>query len=201
MSFVYMRNAGSKITSLLNQPKNKSIKKCFIDVFESWECAERHTKFIINSVRAYEFWGYEWWLPLWDTELMELWCRTPFKCRLDKRIYRKYVDKAYSGFMRNENPPAIVNLNPKYNSLLLRDILGKLKILHIARAILLNIRQVKNKILWKHEYYGDIHGRYSAIKLNIFKYFYSGKENINSFFSKMYIDNLDNTYSDKRSQM
>ena len=45
------------------------------DTFECWDCQERQAKFIVNSVRAYEFFGFEWRLPLFDAELMDFWSR------------------------------------------------------------------------------------------------------------------------------
>src|SRR5690606_18133863 len=38
--------------------------------FENWNLKERQSKFIINSNRAYEFWGHEHLMPLWDKELV-----------------------------------------------------------------------------------------------------------------------------------
>ena len=35
---------------------------------EAWDSRERVSKYIVNSVRAYEFWGYDWWVPFWDAE-------------------------------------------------------------------------------------------------------------------------------------
>ena len=40
---------------------------------DSWDWQERQAKKIVNSVRAYEFWGYSWRIPLWDAEMVDWW--------------------------------------------------------------------------------------------------------------------------------
>ena len=43
-----------------------------IQLYESWNFEERQAKYIVNSVREYEFLHAGWHLPLWDHELMDL---------------------------------------------------------------------------------------------------------------------------------
>lgn len=63
--------------------------------FEAWEWQERQAKFIVNSVRVYEHFGYDWWLPLWDAELMDLFTSLPMDLRLGKGLYDRYVTEMY----------------------------------------------------------------------------------------------------------
>lgn len=63
---------------------------------EKWEWQERQTKFICNSVRVYEFFGYEWWLPLWDTEFMQFWLGVPLQLRNRRHWYNDYVKRTYA---------------------------------------------------------------------------------------------------------
>jgi len=60
--------------------------------FESWDISERQPKFIVNSLRVYEFFGYEWWIPFWDKEFMDYWCRISPENRLNQSLYKRYVD-------------------------------------------------------------------------------------------------------------
>lgn len=60
---------------------------------ESWDITERQPKFILNSLRTYEFWGYEWWVPLWDCEFIDYWRRIPPIFRLNQQLYLSYVKK------------------------------------------------------------------------------------------------------------
>jgi asparagine synthase (glutamine-hydrolysing) len=55
---------------------------------EAWGIQERQAKFITNAVRAYEFWGLNWWLPLWDREFTDYWMKVPFKHRI-RRVFSR----------------------------------------------------------------------------------------------------------------
>ena len=65
--------------------------------FESWDVAERQPKFITNSLRVYEFWGYDWRVPLWDNEMMAYWTRVPLHLRVGKRLYKAAVAQVCGG--------------------------------------------------------------------------------------------------------
>lgn len=62
-----------------------------IRLYECWEWQERQAKYIVNSVRVYDFFGLEWWLPWWDTEFVSFWEYVPLQLRLHRRLYRHYV--------------------------------------------------------------------------------------------------------------
>jgi asparagine synthase (glutamine-hydrolysing) len=66
------------------------------NAFEKWEWQERQAKFIVNSVRVYEFFGYDWWLPLWDGEFVEFWQGVPLRLRQNRRLYLNFVKCAYA---------------------------------------------------------------------------------------------------------
>lgn len=54
---------------------------------EWFNIQERQAKFIVNSVRVYEFFGYEWLIPLWDNALFDFWARVPIAERYRRRLY------------------------------------------------------------------------------------------------------------------
>ena len=62
-----------------------------VDAYEKWEWQERQAKFIVNSVRVYEFYGHDWWLPLWDAEFVSFWQEVPLYLRKGKKWYTGYV--------------------------------------------------------------------------------------------------------------
>lgn len=66
-------------------------------LLDRWAWRERQSKFIANSVRAYEVWGYEWRLPFWDADVMAVWRRVPMELRHRKRLFAAYVDMLEGG--------------------------------------------------------------------------------------------------------
>ena len=54
---------------------------------EWFNVQERQAKFIVNAVRVYEFFGYEWLIPLWDNALFEFWRHVPLSLRYQRRLY------------------------------------------------------------------------------------------------------------------
>lgn len=54
---------------------------------EWFNIQERQAKFIVNSVRAYEFFGHEWLIPLWDNCLFEFWKHVPMEWRYQRKLY------------------------------------------------------------------------------------------------------------------
>lgn len=62
---------------------------------EQWEWQERQAKFVVNSVRVYDFWGYGWWMPLWDVDYLDFWSKVPFRLRVGQVLYRTHVARLY----------------------------------------------------------------------------------------------------------
>lgn len=54
---------------------------------EYFHWQERHAKFLQNSVRVYEYFGFDWRTPLWDQELIEYWQTIP----LEYKLYRNFL--------------------------------------------------------------------------------------------------------------
>jgi asparagine synthase (glutamine-hydrolysing) len=70
--------------SFFTYPRDRnSAVKCY----EQWEWAGRQAKFIINSVRVYDFFRKDWVLPLWDNDLMDFFVKLGASEKYQKRIY------------------------------------------------------------------------------------------------------------------
>jgi len=61
--------------------------------YEYWDWRERQAKYIANSVRVYEFFGYEWRMPFWDISLIRFWQHVPFDLRKNKKLFDRYMLK------------------------------------------------------------------------------------------------------------
>ncbi|MCI0564862.1 MAG: asparagine synthase-related protein, partial [Nitrososphaera sp.] len=64
--------------------------------YEAWDWRERQAKFIVNAVRVYDFWGYDWWLPYFDVEVASYWLRVPYDWRIGCRLYKEYAIDRYA---------------------------------------------------------------------------------------------------------
>ena len=60
-------------------------------LYEFYDWQERQPKHVLNSLRVYEFFGYKWYLPLWDVELLEFWQQVPLKMKVNKVLYLAYL--------------------------------------------------------------------------------------------------------------
>ena len=63
--------------------------------YEKWDWKERQAKFIANSVRVYDYFKLDWWLPFWDFDFIEFWQKVPFILRKDHKWYINYVELLY----------------------------------------------------------------------------------------------------------
>jgi asparagine synthase (glutamine-hydrolysing) len=64
--------------------------------FERWKHDERHTKYFVADVRQYDFFGLDWWLPLWDREVVAAWANVSVADRRRKRAYADLVDRRFA---------------------------------------------------------------------------------------------------------
>lgn len=64
----------------------------YVSELEHWVLREYVSKFIINGVRAYEWFDCTWYLPLWDLEFIRFWQQVPNELRIDMQMYREVFD-------------------------------------------------------------------------------------------------------------
>ena len=95
-------------------------------VFEVWDWYERQAKFIVNSVRLYEFFGHYWWLPFWDKRFIDFWLSIPIEYKLGKRLYNSFVQKIFDKYDVNFDLSTKASSAYKKNmEILLTKLLGK----------------------------------------------------------------------------
>jgi asparagine synthase (glutamine-hydrolysing) len=133
--------------------KNRIIKNCeiqeiadgyeYADAFEKWDWQERQAKFIVNSIRVYEFFGFDWWLPFWDNDFMCYWQSIPLKYRKNKNLYNEYVDNLYETITGDRSCIEFHKEKPEYIKLLLKLLLKKL---HLYYFILGMNDHIKRRI-------------------------------------------------------
>ncbi|MBT5399499.1 asparagine synthase [bacterium] len=62
-------------------------------LYESLEFYHRQTKYVVTSQRIYEFYGFEWRLPLWDSEYLTFWSRVPVVFKKKQFLYKKMLNE------------------------------------------------------------------------------------------------------------
>lgn len=90
----------------------------FIDVFELWVIKNYISKFIINSVRFFEHYEYQWRLPLWDLELVNYWNSVDISIKragmydnfLLKNIFKKYNIDMKKSFVQESKKEGILGV-------------------------------------------------------------------------------------------
>lgn len=98
------------LKKILNNFKKIDVidNKSLCNGFETWDWRERQAKFIVNSVRTYEFFGYDWWLPLWDKEFVDYWKGISLKYKYNQKLYKIFLNsKLNMDNLRNKNFPKI----------------------------------------------------------------------------------------------
>jgi asparagine synthase (glutamine-hydrolysing) len=91
----------------------------FANLVENWDWRERQSKYINNAVRVYEFFGCDWWMPLWDREFVDFWMKVPLKLREGRNWYKLYVQKQFELQSGSKNQVPISNASDRNYWLLL----------------------------------------------------------------------------------
>ena len=75
-------------------------------LYEFSEFQNRQCKYVIAGQRAYEFFGHEWRLPLWDYDYLNFWERVPLSAKVDRNLFRGMLEKEnWGGVWRNWSAP------------------------------------------------------------------------------------------------
>ena len=150
------------------------------DAFEAWDCAERQAKFIVNSVRVYESFGYEWRLPLFDSELMDFWARVPLALRNGRALYYAFAQARQSLPISQANTDRATWVA---GALRMVDRMG-------LKPVAKRLREQLRRARWRHAYERDTIGWFAVIDRDEFRRRYTGREIGHSFFATRYLDTL-----------
>jgi len=62
-------------------------------LLEFLEWSTRQSKHIVNMQRSYEFFKFQWRMPLWDNRMLDFWEKVPVKFKLHKKLYISMLQK------------------------------------------------------------------------------------------------------------
>ena len=165
----------------------------YSDVLEFFEFKERKSKFIVNSVRAYEFFTCGWRLPLLDTELTDFFLKVPLMLRLKQMLYREYVvKKLFIGPLETlqilDSTTSLGTDNEHYTS---NDFIYDIKFFLSKLPLLGNFgKNIYMSRRVRTQYDSHPLAWYGILPKDRFLQVYSGTENINSFVGLSFINRV-----------
>ncbi|MDO5718730.1 MAG: hypothetical protein Q4P34_07085 [Tissierellia bacterium] len=74
-------------------PKPNPDRDDMIEYYEYFDWIERQSKQIANAVRVYEFFGYKWYMMLWNRVVFEAWSTIEPELRYHRNLHYKIVEE------------------------------------------------------------------------------------------------------------
>lgn len=90
-----------------------STEDSFLNNYEQWCISNRLSKYIINSIRVYEFFNLDWRLPLWDDEYAEIWYHVPWRKKSSELLEAFMFDCYFSYYKVNIRKKKLINIGIK----------------------------------------------------------------------------------------
>jgi asparagine synthase (glutamine-hydrolysing) len=158
--------------------------------FDLWDWEERQAKFIINSVRVYDFWGVDWWMPLTDADVLAFWQTVPLSLRVRKRLHVRYVTQLYVDVAG----VSVRQASRKDGSLMLRRALDtsiRLGLYRLARSAYRHVSgPIAGRRLQKAAYDAHSLAWYGILDKETFEREFTGTEIFHSFIAKSILGEL-----------
>ena len=74
-------------------------------LYEYSEFVDRQSEYVINGQRMYEYYGYNWRLPLWDDEYLFFWQKVPLGYKLKQKLFIEMLKKNNFGNVWGDDIP------------------------------------------------------------------------------------------------
>ena len=62
-------------------------------IYEYSGFIDRQSKYVVNGQKIYEFYGFDWRLPLWDSEYLDFWSKVPVDYKFRQKLYLEMLKK------------------------------------------------------------------------------------------------------------
>ena len=69
--------------------------RSYISTNEEFFTRHKVARFVVNAVREYEYFGHQWRMPLWDTELTDFWYAVDDAHRVDSTMHRGFLQSVF----------------------------------------------------------------------------------------------------------
>ncbi|HON52888.1 MAG TPA: asparagine synthase C-terminal domain-containing protein [Bacteroidales bacterium] len=96
-----------RIALTLDKNKHTIIQNKYNPIIEDWDIQEKLSKFIFHSSYVFNYFGYQHYFPLWDSELVNFYRKVPYEYRKNKILYdivaeQYYFKPQHISFQNNE---------------------------------------------------------------------------------------------------
>ncbi|HUO41842.1 MAG TPA: asparagine synthase-related protein [Methylomirabilota bacterium] len=173
MSPAVQSELAMKVDSVLRPPVNLTFAEA-IGYFDRWWWENRSAKFLINSVRVYEYWRYVWWLPFLDLEFIRFWLPNRFMLpshfRFERAFQREYMQRLEVEFTGKSPVP---DCSGHANALMIANLLDKS-----------HLRKFARKARARLEYYNHPYSWYGLMPREEYERSFHGLENINTYLAR-----------------
>jgi asparagine synthase (glutamine-hydrolysing) len=116
-SFLLGDTKNTLINNIRDQLKRYNERTPYYAALEDWDLKERQAKFIVNSCNVFNFFGYEFLLPLFDRRLLDYFQNLPLHLKKYKLLYNKVLNKyffeKYDLNFKKELQPSITQIKLK----------------------------------------------------------------------------------------
>lgn len=84
---------------LKNEPDVLTSDRAF-NLYQNYNVRERQAKYICCQPKLYEYYGYDWYLPLWDAELIDFWETIDIKTKYNRELFFEFTEHMYKDLMQ-----------------------------------------------------------------------------------------------------
>jgi asparagine synthase (glutamine-hydrolysing) len=78
--------------------KNPEKKYPTYMIYEAWRLRETTVKECFNALKLWDFFGYEYLIPLWDKEIYDFFRRVPFEHKYDKNLFMETLEELFAEY-------------------------------------------------------------------------------------------------------
>jgi asparagine synthase (glutamine-hydrolysing) len=106
------KNLWNEITFACGDLREKKLDHLY---YEYSEFIDRQSSYVISGQKAYEYYGHEWRMPLWDDEYLFFWQKVPAKFKINQKLYTDMLKKKnFGNVWDNDIPVNKETITPKW---------------------------------------------------------------------------------------
>ncbi len=147
------------ITRILSQFSKPEEKNQWAALEEMWEYDARQICYVVNGQRVYDYFGFDWELPLWEKDLVDFCEHLPLSQKQGQTLYKQYL-RSYN----------YQNLFPETEPYIWRWPIHMLWVVPIAQILhVIKGRKSKDNFYALMRYFGHYSNQFAAFPWDIHK--------------------------------